>query len=138
MNLFPWSKSKNIPVQYSNNEKYFSKDKDIETKNSFEEVYLPKVVLEKVDTKYFLEVQMGNVSIDNIDIDFYRNTLTIRGLRNIASDLEEYGAFASNEAIEFLRSDIPFDEEIMKNKIKAKFKSGVLYIELEEKINQMQ
>lgn len=138
MNLFPWFKSKNIPIRYSNNKKYFNKDKDIETKNTFEEVYFPKVVLEKIDSKYFLEVQLGNVSIDNIDIDFYRNILTIRGIRNVVSDMEEFGSFASNEAIEFLRSDIPFDEEIMGNKIKARFKSGILYIELEKKLKQLQ
>ena len=138
MNIFPWFKSKNITVTHSNKEKYFNKDKDIELKNSFEEVYFPKVVLEKIDSKYFLEVQMGNVLIDNIDIDFHRNTLTIRGLRNVVSEIEDFGSFASSDAIEFLRSDIPFDEEIMGNKIRAKFKSGILYIELEKKIKQLQ
>lgn len=138
MNLFPWFKSKNIRVRLLNNEKHYRKDRDIEIKNSFEDIYFPKVNLEKIDTKYILEVQLGNVSIDNIDIDFYRNILTIRGLRNVASDVEDYGSFASSEAIEFLRSDIPFDEEIAGNKIKAKFRSGVLYIELEKKLKQLQ
>ena len=91
------------------------------------------MILEENALELLSKPDANNVEIENINIDFTRNVLTIKGIRNWDSGLEEDGSFSSIETIDYLKLSTPFDSEVLLDSIRAHSECGNLHLELTKK-----
>ena len=95
--------------------------------------YFPSIDLKEKDNKYLLDADMPGMSEADIDIDFRNNTLVIKGEKKAETESKDASCVCVERSYGSFRRDIPFDEEIDQDSIKADLKNGVLHIELEKK-----
>ena len=68
-------------------------------------------------------------------LDFHDNVLTLQGERKSEFKEEKEGYYHAERSLGTFRRDIPFDDEVNSEKVKAKLKNGTLHIELLKKEN---
>jgi HSP20 family protein len=106
---------------------------DLNTSQLFDTSFSPSIDLKEKDDKYLLDADMPGMNEADIDIDFHNNTLTIRGEKKSEMETKEAGCVCVERSYGSFRRDIPFDEEIDQDNIKADLKNGVLHVELIKK-----
>lgn len=95
--------------------------------------FIPAVDCQEKDDKYLLEVEVPGMTEDEIDIDLHDNTLTLKGERKSEFKEEEENFYYAERSRGSFRRDIPFNEEINADKVKANLRNGILHVELSKK-----
>lgn len=106
---------------------------DLSTPQFFDSSFSPSVDLKEKDDKYLLDADVPGMNESDIDIDFRNNTLTIKGEKKSEKETKDEGYVCVERSYGSFRRDIPFDDEIDQDSIKADLKNGVLHIELAKK-----
>ena len=148
MSLVPWKTNSSLPVSRSkvgDEMAAFQRDmnslvgsffnrSDLSTPfMTFGTSFYPSVDVKEKDDKYFLDADMPGINEADIDLDFHNNILTIKGEKKSSSETKEEGYVCTERSYGSFRRDIPFDDEVDQEKIKAELKAGVLHIELAKK-----
>lgn len=147
MSLVPW-RSTSTPVfsrtrlsdemnafqrEVNNLMNSFMSRSDVGAPVLFESSVGPSIDLKEKDNKYLLDADVPGMSESDLDINFKNNTLTIKGEKK--SEVEEKNAdyVYVERSFGSFRRDIPFNDEIDQDGIKANLKDGVLHVELAKK-----
>ena len=148
MSLVPWKTSSAIPVTRSRigddlaafqrdmnslMGNFFNRSEFTAPMMSFDTSFYPSVDVKEKDDKYLLDADMPGINEADIDLDFHNNILTIKGEKKSESETKEEGYVCTERSYGSFRRDIPFDDEIDQEKIKAELKAGVLHVELAKK-----
>lgn len=147
MNLVPWKSSALSPFsrtridddlmsfqrEMNNLMNSFFTRSDISMPQFQEMTFSPTVDLKEKDDKYLLDADVPGMSEGDIDIDFRNNTLTIKGEKKSEKETKDAGYVCVERSYGSFRRDIPFDDEIDQDNIKADLKNGVLHVELSKK-----
>lgn len=147
MNLAPWKKSNVVPFsRFSGNgdlasfqkemnrfiEKFFGQD-EFNVAPLFEPSFFPQVDIQEMDDKYLLKVDVPGMKEGDIDIDFHKDTLTIKGEKKSDVETKDANCVRVERSYGSFQRDIAFDEPIDQSKIKAELKDGVLRIDMGKK-----
>ena len=91
----------------------------------------PRLDIKETDKKFKILVELPGVDEDDLDVDLSDNVLTIRGEKKLEREEEGKGGYHLMERAygAFTRS-IPLGFEIDPDAVEARFKNGVLTIEL--------
>jgi HSP20 family protein len=148
MSLVPWKSTSTAPVTRSrvgdelasfqrdmNNlmGSFFNRGDFTSPLMSFDTSFFPSVDVKEKDDKYFLDADMPGLGEADIDLDFHNNILTIKGEKKSETETKDAGYVCTERSYGAFRRDIPFDDEIDQEKIKAELKAGVLHVELTKK-----
>lgn len=95
--------------------------------------YYPPVDIKENDEKYFLDAELPGMNDADLSMDFYNNTLTIKGKKKSETESKDEGYTCIERSYGSFRRDIPFDNEVDQENIKAELKNGVLHVELAKK-----
>lgn len=148
MSLVPWKTGSNIPVTRSRiGDEMAAFQRDMNSlmgsffnrgelgipTMSFDTSFYPAVDVKDKDDKYVLEADMPGINDADIDLDFHNNILTIKGEKKSSSETKEEGYVCTERSYGSFRRDIPFNDEVDQEKIKAELKAGVLHVELSKK-----
>ena len=99
----------------------------------FETSFYPTVDVKEKGNKYLLDADLPGMNDSDIVIDFHNNTLTIKGEKKSESEVKDEGYLCIERSYGSFRRDIPFEDEIDQDTIKAELKNGVLHVELAKK-----
>jgi len=99
----------------------------------FETSFYPTVDVKEKGNKYLLDADLPGMNDSDIVIDFHNNTLTIKGEKKSESEVKDEGYLFIERSYGSFRRDIPFEDEIDQDTIKAELKNGVLHVELAKK-----
>ena len=100
---------------------------------TYEEEFYPAVDVQEQEDRYLVEAELPGLEQKDIEVDLHENVLTIKGEKKADTKMKDqdrvvyeryYGAFCR---------EIPFEEEIAPDRIKADLKKGILQIELMKK-----
>ena len=147
MSLVPWKATNTIPVlrsrlademaefqrEVNNLTANFFSGGDFSTPSVLEARFYPTVDVEEKEDKYLLDADMPGLNESDIDIDFHDNILTIKGEKKTESKTKSADYVRIERSFGSFRRDIPFDEAVDQEKIKAELKAGVLHVELAKK-----
>jgi HSP20 family protein len=148
MSLVPWKTGNTIPVTRSRiGDEMAAFQRDMNSlmgsffnrgelgipTMSFDTSFYPAVDVKEKDDKYLLEADMPGINDADIDLDFHNNILTIKGEKKSRSETKEEGYVCTERTYGAFRRDIPFNDDIDQEKIKAELKAGVLHVELAKK-----
>ena len=92
--------------------------------------YFPAVDIQEKDGKYLLEAELPGMAEDEIDLDLHDNILTLKGERKSEFKEEKEGYYHAERSLGTFRRDIPFNEQVDPDKVKAELKNGILHIEV--------
>ena len=100
-------------------------------KNSAQSAWVPELDAWETEAAYVVQLDLPGVTPENVDIDFERNTLMIKGTRQRTIQAPDNGElrvfFAERDWGNFTRS-LRFPQHIVGDKIEATFAHGVLTI----------
>ena len=100
-------------------------------KNSAQPAWVPELDAWETETSYVVQLDLPGVTAENVDIDFERNTLTIKGTRSRTIQTPEKGElrvfFAERDWGNFTRS-LRFPQYIVGENIEATCANGVLTV----------
>ena len=99
----------------------------------FETSFYPTIDVKEKGNKYFLDADLPGMNDSDVVIDFHNNTLTIKGEKKSENEVKEEGYLCVERSYGSFRRDIPFEDEIDQDNIKAELKNGVLHVELAKK-----
>ena len=95
------------------------------------QLWLPPVDVYETDTSYVIEADLPGVHLENVDISFEQNTLTITGTRAPTLQAPEKGELrvytAERASGNFTRS-VRLPEYVEGEKIQASYADGVLHV----------
>jgi HSP20 family protein len=103
------------------------------TMPQLESSFYPSVDIKEKDNKYLLDADLPGMNDADVTMDFHNNTLTIKGEKKSESETKDEGYVCVERSYGSFRRDIPFDDEIDQDSIKAELKNGVLHVELAKK-----
>lgn len=95
----------------------------------------PVVDIKNKDDKYLLEAEFPGMKEEEVELDFHNNVLTIKGERKSETKKEDDGFTHTERYFGSFRRDIPFEDEVDPENVKAKLKNGILHIELKKREN---
>ncbi len=90
----------------------------------------PKVDLEDKGKELKVSVELPGMDSDDVDIELVDNALSIRGEKKIEDSEEHDGYYMSERVWGSFQRVIPLPVEVESDKVKAKFKKGVLTVRL--------
>jgi len=93
----------------------------------------PVVDIQSQDDKYILEAELPGIKEKEVELDFHNNILTVRGEKKSETKSRDNTTTHTECYYGSFRRDIPFEEEIDPEEIKAELKKGVLHVELMKK-----
>ncbi|MDD4972746.1 MAG: Hsp20/alpha crystallin family protein [Bacteriovorax sp.] len=99
----------------------------------FETSLYPSVDIREKDNKYLLDADLPGMKDSDISIDFYNNTLTIKGEKKSELETKDEGYLCVERSYGSFQRDIPFEDAVNEESIKAELKNGVLHVELTKK-----
>jgi HSP20 family protein len=88
----------------------------------------PSIELKEDDKRIFVEAELPGMDEKDIEVTLLENTLTIRGEKRIEED-DSKRQYSERYFGQFERR-IPLDSEVDAEKVQAKFKNGVLKVEI--------
>lgn len=106
---------------------------DFSMPQMFETNFYPSVDVKEKDNKYLLDADLPGMNDADVSMDFHNNTLTIKGEKKNEIETKDAGYVCVERSYGSFRRDIPFDDEIDQENIKAELKNGVLHVELAKK-----
>lgn len=148
MSLVPWKTSSSIPVTRSRigdemasfqrdmnslMGSFFNRGDFANPLMSFDTSFYPSVDVTEKEDRYLLDADMPGINEADIDLDFHNNILTIKGEKKTECETKDAGFVCTERSYGSFRRDIPFDDDVDQEKIKAELKAGVLHIELAKK-----
>lgn len=148
MSLVPWKTSSSIPVTRSRVAdelasfqrdmnslmgNFFNRSDFSSPLMSFDTSFYPSVDVKEKEDKYLLDADMPGINEADIDLDFHNNILTIKGEKRSETETKDAGYVCTERSYGSFRRDIPFDDDVDQEKIKAELKAGVLHVELTKK-----
>lgn len=111
----------------------FFNDSDLAGPQLFETSFIPSVDVTEKDNKYLLDADLPGMEDADVTMDFHNNILTIKGEKKTESETKDADCVCTERSFGSFRRDIPFDEQIDQDNIKAELKNGVLHVELAKK-----
>ena len=93
----------------------------------------PPLDIQDFADKYVLEIEVPGLDEDDLNLDLHNNILTIKGEKESLKSNKRNDYLYKERRFGSFRRDIPFDDEIKAEKVKAELKKGVLKIELVKK-----
>lgn len=99
----------------------------------FESSFFPTVDIKERDNKYLLDADLPGMNDEDVTMNFHNNTLTIKGEKKTETESKEDDCVCVERSFGSFRRDIPFNDEIDQDNIKAELKNGVLHVELAKK-----
>lgn len=147
MNLSPWRKSNVVPFpRFGNGNDIVSFQKEmndfienffgtteLSTPQAFASDFFPQVDIQETDDKYRLAVDVPGMKESDIDIDFYKDVLTIKGEKKNEVETKDANNIRIERSYGKFQRDIAFDEPVDQGNIKAELKNGVLKIDVAKK-----
>ena len=106
---------------------------DVSLPQMFDSSFYPSVDIKEKGNKYLLDADLPGMNDADVMIDFHNNTLTIKGEKKSESETKDEGFVCVERSYGSFRRDIPFEDEIDQDSIKAELKNGVLHVELAKK-----
>jgi HSP20 family protein len=101
------------------------------TDESFTSFWTPAVDAWETENAFVVQLDLPGLTRDDVEVNFDRNTLTVRGTRGVAIPKAEQGElrvfFAERTTGTFSRS-LRFPQYVEASKIEASFNNGVLTI----------
>mgnify|MGYP003687465735 CR=1 FL=1 len=97
------------------------------------EDFFPAIDIQEKEDQYLLNVEVPGMTKDDIDLDLHGNTLTLRGERKSGFNEVKEGYCHVERSLGSFKRDIPFDDQINSDKVKADLKDGILHIKLLKK-----
>ena len=100
---------------------------------TYQEDYYPVVDVQEKEDRYLVEAELPGLEEKDVEVDLHNNILTLKGEKRGDTKQKDtdkviferyYGAFCR---------EIPFEEEIAPDKVKAELKKGILQVELMKK-----
>ncbi len=92
--------------------------------------YYPAVDIQDKEDKYLLEAELPGMKESEVDLSLHNNILTIKGEKKLESKTVKEGYTHSERLYGQFRRDIPFDDLVDADKVKAKLQDGILSIEI--------
>lgn len=106
---------------------------DVLGNTSAQPAWVPELDAWETEGAYVVQLDLPGVSAENVDVNFERNTLTIRGSRARTIQAPDSGElrvfFAERDWGAFSRS-LRFPQHVVGDAIEAKFADGVLTISI--------
>jgi HSP20 family protein len=147
MSLIPWKASTSMPVTRSrlNDELFdfqremnnlmrnFFSTSDMGSPVAFDASFYPSIDLKEKEDKYLLDADIPGMNESDINLDFHNNVLTIKGEKKSETETKDAGFVCVERSRGTFRRDISFNDDIDQEKIMAKYKNGVLHVELAKK-----
>jgi len=90
----------------------------------------PAIDVKDKEDKYQLEAELPGLEENDVQLDLHNNVLTITGQKNSESKTETEDFMHAERYFGAFRRDIPFEEEVDPDNVKAVLKKGILHIEL--------
>ncbi len=147
MHLSPWKSSSSAPVINSktrddfksfHNEMnqlmntFFNRN-EISLPQSMDSTIFPTIDIKEKDNKYLLDADVPGMAEEDLTIDLKNNTLILKGEKKSEMESHDSDFVCIERSYGSFRREIPFDEEIDQENIKAELKDGVLHVELNKK-----
>ena len=98
--------------------------------------FSPHIELREDKECYYVDVELAGVKPEEVDLSYHDKVLTIKGERKSEThdaSTDKKVHYSERFYGSFLRT-IPFNEEIMEDKVNAEFKNGLLKIGLPKKL----
>lgn len=103
------------------------------------EIFTPNVDISEDNDGYHIEVALPGMKKDDIKMDLKDNTLTISGERKFENEQKNKRYHLMESGYGKFSRSFDLSDEVDKDSIDAKFKDGILYVDLkksEEKISK--
>ena len=92
--------------------------------------FVPSMDLQETDKHYVLTAEMPGMDANNVDISVRNGVLELKGEKKEEKESGESGNGWSERRYGAFHRQIPFDQEIKEDEVKAVYKDGVLRIEV--------
>ena len=89
---------------------------------------VPSVDVYSTPTEIIVEVEMPGIKKDDIDVSFYKDTLTVKGMKCECMDEEKVNYVCMERSFGKILRTIEMPFPVDSSKIKASYKSGVLIV----------
>jgi len=103
------------------------------------DAFSPSVDISEDKNSYHIEVVLPGMKKDDIKMDLKDNTLTISGERKFENEKKDKRYHLMESGYGKFNRSFDLSDDVDKNNIEAKFKDGILYIDLkksEEKVSK--
>lgn len=95
-----------------------------------EPCFEPCIDLHENDKDYIVEAEIPGIDKENVDIAINGDVMTIKGEKKNEAEEKKDNYYRLERSFGQFSRDIPIPEDVDRDKIDAKFKNGVLKIEL--------
>ena len=130
MTLIKWSPNPISILNDVDNFIYSTFNKDYNDFTADNINWIPKVDIEESELSFYITVEIPGISKKDINVSLHDNKLTISGERKINSESNNDNFHYKEIGNGKFKRSFNLPESIDKNKIQAKFKDGLLSIEL--------
>jgi len=130
MTLIKWSPNPISILNDVDNFIYSAINKDYNDFTADNINWIPKVDIEESELSFYITVEIPGISKKDINVSLHDNRLTISGERKINSESNNDNFHYKEIGNGKFKRSFNLPESIDKNKIQAKFKDGLLSIEL--------
>ncbi|MFQ5715724.1 MAG: Hsp20/alpha crystallin family protein [Nitrospinales bacterium] len=98
--------------------------------SAFNGPLMPRVDVTETDTEVKVTAEMPGMDEKDIDIRFYKDTLTIKGEKKTEQEENNKGYYRMERAYGAFQRAIPIPVEVDPDKMEASFKKGILTVRL--------
>ena len=90
----------------------------------------PAVDIYETDTGLVIQAELPGVHKDDVSVELKDNILTLKGERRVEKEIDEQRYFRQERCFGAFNRSFTLRESVQPDKIKAKFKEGVLEVEV--------
>lgn len=95
-----------------------------------ENTFVPNIDLQETDNAYVISAEMPGINPNDVDISVNNGMLDLKGEKKEEKESGEKGNYWTERRYGAFERRIPLDKEIKEDEIKAKYKDGILRIEV--------
>ncbi len=92
--------------------------------------FYPAVDLQDREDRYLLEAELPGMKEDEVQLELHNNVLSIRGVKESEAKKKNDDYTYTERYFGSFRRDIPFEDPVDADNVKAELKNGILHIEL--------
>ncbi len=92
--------------------------------------FVPSIDLQETDNAFVVRAEMPGIDTNNVNISVKNGVLDLRGEKKEEKESGKKGDYWTERRYGAFHRQIPLDQEIKEDEIKATYKEGILRIEL--------
>jgi HSP20 family protein len=92
--------------------------------------FVPSMDMQETDSAYVLTAEMPGIDPQNVDISVRNGVLELKGEKKEEKDSDQTGNGWTERRYGAFHRQIPLDQEIKEDEVKATYKNGILRIEV--------